>query len=343
MEDANEVVTALEDDGEAMTDTPAFKAWFGDSKTTDANGVPLVFYHGTNASFTEFCESRIGEAQEGKLFAGRGFYFADNAEDAAGYGANVMAVYLKISNPLDLRNKDEFLKAFANFIPQGQVKTLGEINSEYALAKQTTVIEEVYLSEDRPGFFDVQWKINGDWHSNWPNRASSLELSDDPTGLKYATKRALPVSPADFLTTSAFSNSDISAAIRNNGFDGAINHGSIGHVGDEYVVISPTQIKLAQCRDQQRHDTQSTLPDGVTVVTEGVRIGKVVDITPDWIIQDSGRGTLVGYPRAMFDDLPIKDACIQVVYRHGKATIMDSLAQRTRTGSISCNQKGEGR
>lgn len=34
-----------------QTQTPAFKRWFGDSKVVDAEGKPLVVYHGTNASF----------------------------------------------------------------------------------------------------------------------------------------------------------------------------------------------------------------------------------------------------------------------------------------------------
>lgn len=309
------------------TDTPEFKAWFGESKTIDANAKPFVFYHGTHADFTEFSESRIGEAQEGKLFAGRGFYFADNPRDAAAYGTKIMAVYLKMDNPLDLRNKDAFLVAFSNFVPRGQNKTLGELHSDYETARQTIKIENVHVSEERPGFFDVQWKINGEWFSNWPSSASSLELSEDPTGWKYATRRALPVSPDQFLTSSAFSCTDISAAIRNNGFDGVINHGSIGHIGDEYVVLSPTQIKAAFSRAPHDRDAQSSLPAGVKPVKDGLRIGKIKDITFDWVIQDAGRGNLVGYPRTMFDELPVKGKCVQIICRNGKAVASDTRSQ----------------
>ena len=35
--------------GRIITDTPAFRAWFGDSKVVDENGQPLVVYHGTMA------------------------------------------------------------------------------------------------------------------------------------------------------------------------------------------------------------------------------------------------------------------------------------------------------
>ena len=39
---------------EIKTETPAFKAWFGDSKVVDADGNPLVVYHGTMGDFEAF-------------------------------------------------------------------------------------------------------------------------------------------------------------------------------------------------------------------------------------------------------------------------------------------------
>ena len=71
-----------------QTQTPEFKRWFGDSKVVDENGEPLVVYHGTDQDFSEFKISRTG-------WLGKGFYFTDNREQAARYGKNVMAVYLK--------------------------------------------------------------------------------------------------------------------------------------------------------------------------------------------------------------------------------------------------------
>jgi len=37
-----------------LTDSPEFKRWFGDSKVVDAEGKPLVVYHGTKADFEQF-------------------------------------------------------------------------------------------------------------------------------------------------------------------------------------------------------------------------------------------------------------------------------------------------
>lgn len=87
-----------------QTQTEAFKNWFGDSKVVDANGKPLVVYHGTNSSFDAFSPSRIGESSGNRGFLGSGFYFSGESETANAYadegGGNVVPVFVKLSNPL---------------------------------------------------------------------------------------------------------------------------------------------------------------------------------------------------------------------------------------------------
>ena len=58
------------------------------------DGTPKVFYHGTGSEFYEISTEQIG-AREGS------FFFAENPEDAAGYGRNVMPVYLSAQNLAD--------------------------------------------------------------------------------------------------------------------------------------------------------------------------------------------------------------------------------------------------
>lgn len=86
-----------------QTDTAAFKRWFGDSKVVDADGNPLVVYHGTNADFTEFDREQSRE--------GDGIIFVTPnqrvASDFATYrstwaGANVMPVYVKAEKILEV-------------------------------------------------------------------------------------------------------------------------------------------------------------------------------------------------------------------------------------------------
>ncbi len=82
------------------TDTPAFKKWFGDSKVVDAEGKPLVVYHGTRKDFDQFSNKPP-------------FFFATKPLDASSraimndgrpFGANVMPVYLRANNPFDYNN-----------------------------------------------------------------------------------------------------------------------------------------------------------------------------------------------------------------------------------------------
>lgn len=86
-----------------------FWRWFGDSKVVDAQGRPLVVYHGTPKAFKEFKKGKVAARDPG--FFGAGFYFtpsenaaADYAESAAsadriGTDGEVMAVYLSIKGP----------------------------------------------------------------------------------------------------------------------------------------------------------------------------------------------------------------------------------------------------
>jgi hypothetical protein len=72
------------------------------SKVVDADGRPLVVYHGTTADFSKFSSEFMGDG-DGRLDWGEGFYFTDRADAASGYaggdGGNVMPVFLNIKNP----------------------------------------------------------------------------------------------------------------------------------------------------------------------------------------------------------------------------------------------------
>gem|GEM_PF-6406799 len=109
----DEIVAALQDDGDGqqydqdgrlLTDTPEFRAWFGDSKVVDENGDPLVVYHGTQNSFDQFeSGSNLEGGSEGIFFTDDydlAVSYSNNADDAVDGGGGVFDVYLKIENPL---------------------------------------------------------------------------------------------------------------------------------------------------------------------------------------------------------------------------------------------------
>jgi len=100
----------------AQTATEAFRRWFGESKVVDANGEPLVVYHGSEADITEF---RSGAALGTGI--NNGIYFAEDARLASVFARHrgaVYPVYLSIKNPLDLTTRfpTEGLRGFVGAI-----------------------------------------------------------------------------------------------------------------------------------------------------------------------------------------------------------------------------------
>lgn len=96
-----------------VTETPEFKAWFGDSKVVDEDGKPLVVYHGSGVSIDAFSFAFTGKGNDA---LGSGFYFTTERSEADSYsqgsvigserigGSNqptIHDVYLSIKNPID--------------------------------------------------------------------------------------------------------------------------------------------------------------------------------------------------------------------------------------------------
>jgi hypothetical protein len=82
----------------AATETPEFKAWFGDSKVLDDGGRPLVVYHGTDADapFTAF---RTLGADIGVHF-GTAKAANDRINELNNWQQRIYPVFLRIKNPL---------------------------------------------------------------------------------------------------------------------------------------------------------------------------------------------------------------------------------------------------
>jgi transcriptional regulator with XRE-family HTH domain len=88
----------------AQQGTPEFKAWFGDSKVVDAEGKPLVMYHGTRSP-QDFNTFRTDSGHN----YGPGAYFTPEARRASGYageqeGARVYSTYVSVENPYTVQS-----------------------------------------------------------------------------------------------------------------------------------------------------------------------------------------------------------------------------------------------
>ena len=128
--DENELIVRLRDDALvkvnvtpeqdirysiAQTKTPEFKRWFGDSKVVDADGKPLVVYHGTNKDISEFATRQ--KVPRNRFYAGElGSWFGSDPGVANTFSTGryaesgaIYPVYLSIKNPREFESYNEFL------------------------------------------------------------------------------------------------------------------------------------------------------------------------------------------------------------------------------------------
>jgi len=122
-----------------------FKTWFGNSKVVDANGKPLVVYHGTNQDFGEFSHDSLGSEND-YGFMGAGFYFMNDPEWGSGYaeiagektgGANVLPVYLKMENPLEIRSYEEL-----PVVPKTKTDTVSGVYDKEEALELTNILKQ---------------------------------------------------------------------------------------------------------------------------------------------------------------------------------------------------------
>ena len=100
---------AFSQSGGYQTSTPRFKAWFGDSKVVDAEGKPLVVYHGTATPGFSMFDPAQARSEGGAFFFSHSSLMKNPATNANGYATRrggavddgaVMPVYLRMTNPL---------------------------------------------------------------------------------------------------------------------------------------------------------------------------------------------------------------------------------------------------
>lgn len=96
-----------------ITQTPQFQQWFGQSKAVDENGKPMVMYHGSPKTFTEFKDSPQGKGHIAAL--GSGHYFTSDRTTAENFtygkkapskAGKLYEVYLSLQNPFSVQTAD---------------------------------------------------------------------------------------------------------------------------------------------------------------------------------------------------------------------------------------------
>ena len=154
-----------------QTETPAFKAWFGDSKMVDAEGKPLVAYHGTVADIAAFWSKFAGSNTPNSGMYGRGAgYFTNSSDIANAYaqgnpertvygkgqaaptfvetpggklkeGANVMPVFISIKNPLEVKSHSELDAFIRKIAGSGKLGALSVTAALKALGYDGVIVD----------------------------------------------------------------------------------------------------------------------------------------------------------------------------------------------------------
>jgi len=201
--------------GTAQASTPAFKAWFGDSKIVDAQGEPLVVYHGTNADpstfrpYTHFGTSAAANDRAGTLED-----FSVNVVGRDPGAFQVMPVYLKIENPL-------------------RMPDLVSID-----AHTGEPLDEVQAAFDR---LDPETRDRRESSGEEPRGRSWEGEGDVPDTLVE-----MGVITRDEFWDVQYHDDKAFALLKTKGYDGIVYNNVVEDIGqDSYIIFDPSQVKSA--------------------------------------------------------------------------------------------------
>lgn len=136
-------------EGGTQTDTPEFKAWFGESKVVDDSGEPLRVFHGTASEFTVFDSSE--RTQVGGETSIAGSYFTTDKEKAQHYAdkhdseGKLIDAYLSIKNPYVITIRQ----------PIDMRQQIDSLNADRISDLQSQGYDGVIVNYDMPGPFGL--------------------------------------------------------------------------------------------------------------------------------------------------------------------------------------------
>lgn len=238
---------------DAITSTPAFKSWFGDSAVTDDNNNPLVVYHATNADPTTFRSgTHFGTAAAAnKRFEDLYSFSVDTVKRDPGR-FQVVPVYLKIENPLrlpdlaSLPEDDGTLRPDIDEAPESRAwENEGDLT--------TTLYERDIITRDE--FWEYQYKRT--------EQLFPLLKEKGYDGIVY--KNAFEDKGSD--SWIVFDASQVKSAIANRTFDpekdlitaGGPGSGNFGHAGRPGHVGGSTSESALLDRETATKNTPSSV------------------------------------------------------------------------------------
>lgn len=168
-----------------QTETPAFKAWFGDSKVVDAQGKPLVVFHGTasnniseflphaggknierSAELVDWFRSKKSKNEKiGFAIFRKGTYFSPHPDYAGHYAGEsegvLYPVYIKAENPIYFDQKTGEVSGFdPNKTPDALIMKDGETINEIAVIDPTQIKSAIGNNGDfDPSNPDIRYSV----------------------------------------------------------------------------------------------------------------------------------------------------------------------------------------
>ena len=278
------------------TNTPAFRKWFGDSEVIDADGNPLVVYHGTNSDFNVFYE-----------FSHFGTEGAANDRNKAKGGSRIIPVYLRIENPL--RIDDSGINSYLGLLYEASRSAGLDVSYDFAVHEWANSLNEKQIStigrnvfsnyesstqEDLENYF-VAAMTDGDIQKAEDALFGGDVRDGDPLGDHLPFMELLQETMAD------------------TEYDGFVYRNKVeGKGSDSFVVLSANQIKSA---DSNSGAFDPANPDIRFSRSPAAAINARLNDKPETTLGDTGR----------YDE-----AQIQAMRNTGMTVTEKSIAERTK-------------
>lgn len=218
-DDAKDKAAAAKAWREQGVESPWFKRWFGKSKVVDAEGKPLVVYHGTSErNLNEFKSGR--KSSRMLMFAEfpvetQGHFFSESESDAESYGRNVVPAYVRIEKPFVPFSENEL----SSKTPDKNKKIWNDY--EY-------ILEPLIEKQDGKDVIDLMGEV---FVRVTPESRESGEWVDKVAG--------------DALHWSIFDNAEVVKRMRERGYDGAKVWEPNDQSGQSWFAVDSNQIKSA--------------------------------------------------------------------------------------------------
>lgn len=216
--------------GRLITDTPAFKEWFGESKVVDAEGKPLVVYHGTQTPrFTEFMPGGAAESKTTGSTFGLGVYLTTDTAEASSYAGEgaVLPVYVT-GNILDLGKVTE-----SQLVAMSKWANENLIEADKARFSETRRRREFDNDAEALDFFKTQ-KANWEAFDGITTRGKPKAVSEGGKSIVEYTDYDAPVELKDA--------ADVETLLKSVGWNSAADFGYDGVIvpkegGRKWVIV----------------------------------------------------------------------------------------------------------